>query len=73
MDPIYQREVLAFGEKIGLAELEEAKSHQRVMELKYQLNRYHLEYFMMAMKEQQQAAGINASGVTGTTPPPLVK
>jgi hypothetical protein len=56
MDPQYQMELLAFGEKVALAELEESKSHERVMELKYQAARYNLDYFRMVLKQQEAQA-----------------
>lgn len=67
MDPNYQMEVLAYAEKTALAELEEAKAHERVLELKYEASRYNMEYFKFIMKQQQ------TQGQTGTvTPPPVV-
>jgi capsule polysaccharide export protein KpsE/RkpR len=54
MDPVFQREQLAYAEKIALAKLEVSKAEERVKELEYQLSRFSLEYFMAAMKQQQQ-------------------
>lgn len=56
MNPEYQREILAFEEKIALAEMETAKAEERVKELKYQKARFSLDYFtaMMRAQEQQQ-------------------
>jgi hypothetical protein len=51
----YQREMLAFEEKIALAELEESKAGERVREIKYHKARFNLEYFQAVMKAQQQA------------------
>jgi len=53
MNPEMQRELLAFDEKVALAELEEAKAHERVKELIYQKARFTLEAFMNAMRAQQ--------------------
>jgi hypothetical protein len=53
MDMVFQREMIAFEEKIALAKLEEAKAAERVRELEYQKSRFNLEYFLAAMKEQQ--------------------
>jgi len=52
----YQREVLAFEEKISLAELEEAKAHQRVKELQFQKARFNMDVFVNMMREQQAQA-----------------
>jgi hypothetical protein len=51
----YQREVLAFDEKIALAELEEVKASERVKELKYQKHRFMLDFAVAALKAQQAA------------------
>lgn len=53
MNPDYQREMLAFEEKISLAKLEEAKAHQRVQEIEFQKARFNMEYFVNIMKKQQ--------------------
>jgi hypothetical protein len=52
-NPDYQREIYAFEEKICLAELEEAKAHQRVKELQFQKARFNMEVFLNTMKQQQ--------------------
>ena len=49
----YQRELLAFDEKIALAELEEAKASERIKELEYQRARFNMDYFIAVQKEQQ--------------------
>lgn len=54
MNPDFQRELLAFEEKIALAELEESKASERVKELRYQKARFTLDAFCMSLKEQQQ-------------------
>jgi hypothetical protein len=54
MNPEFQRELLAFDEKIALAELEESKASERVKELEYQKSRFTLDAFCMSLKEQQQ-------------------
>lgn len=46
-------ETLSFVEKTALAELEEAKAHERVMELKYEAARYQIDYFRFVMKQQE--------------------
>jgi hypothetical protein len=48
------RETLAYQEKVSLAELEEAKAHQRVLELKYELARFQLEAFLSLMRAAEQ-------------------
>jgi len=55
MDVNYQREMLAFEEKIALAKLEEAKASERVRELEYQKSRFNLDFFIASVREQQQA------------------
>ena len=54
MNPEFQRELLAFDEKIALAKLEESKSLERVRELEYQKARFCLEVFVASLKEQQK-------------------
>lgn len=56
MNPEFQRELLAFDEKIALAKLEESKASERVRELEYQKARFSLEVFMNMLKQQQEAA-----------------
>jgi hypothetical protein len=56
MDATFQREMLAYDEKISLGKLEEAKATERVRELEYQKARFGLEYFLAMMKQQQQEA-----------------
>jgi hypothetical protein len=59
MDVDFQRELLAFEEKIMLAEVEVAKAKERVSELKYSKARFSLDYFMASVKAQQQQQPIN--------------
>jgi hypothetical protein len=55
MDQIeFQRELLAFEEKIALAKLEESKASERVRELEYQKARFSFEVFMANVRAQQQ-------------------
>jgi len=54
MNPDFQRELLAFDEKIALSELEESKAHERVKELIYQKARFTLDAFCMSLREQQK-------------------
>jgi hypothetical protein len=53
MDVIYERERLAFDEKIALAKLEESKATERIKELEYQKARFCLEYFLTNMKKEE--------------------
>ena len=46
-----QRELLAFAEKLALAELEVAKAVERVKELAYQKQRYALDFFIQSQKQ----------------------
>ena len=55
MNADYQREMISFDEKIALGKLEEAKAHQRVLEIEFQKARFNMEMFINAMKEQQKA------------------
>ena len=48
----FQREMLSFEEKIALGKLEEAKAHERVLELEYQKSRFSLEAYLILLKEQ---------------------
>ena len=50
----YQREMLAFDEKVALAKLEESKASERVKELEYQKSRFNLDYFIASMREEQK-------------------
>jgi len=50
----YQREILAYDEKISLAELEEVKAAERVKELKYHKSRFCLDYFLEMQKERER-------------------
>ena len=50
----YQRELLAFAEKISLSKLEEAKATERVRELEYQRDRFSLDFFVSVMRAQEQ-------------------
>jgi hypothetical protein len=56
MNMDYQRELLSFDEKIALAKLEESKASERVKVLEYEKARFNLEFFLVAMKQQQEAA-----------------
>ena len=51
----YQLELAGFEEKISLAELEESKAAERVMELKYERARFQMQWMEMIAKAQQQA------------------
>lgn len=51
----YQRELSSFDEKISLAELEEAKAHERVNELKYHKARFNMDFLTAVCKQQTQA------------------
>lgn len=50
----YQRELLAFNEKIALARLEKSKAEMRVNELKYQRERFVLDMFQQTLHHAQQ-------------------
>jgi hypothetical protein len=54
MNPDFQREILAFDEKIALGKLEESKASERVRELEYQKARFCLEVFTANLREQQK-------------------
>lgn len=54
MNPEFQRELLAFDEKIALAKLEESKAAERVRELEYQKSRFTLDAFTNSLRQQQQ-------------------
>lgn len=56
MNPEYQREMIAFDEKISLAKLEVTKAEGRVAELEYQKARFNLDYFVALMKAQEKEA-----------------
>jgi hypothetical protein len=56
MNPDYQREMLAFDEKIALGKLEESKASERVRALEYDKARFNLEFFLAAVKQQQEQA-----------------
>jgi hypothetical protein len=62
----YQREILAFDEKIALAKLEESKASERVRALEYDKARFNLEVFIATMKQQQQQDMTIKSGPTQT-------
>ncbi len=53
MDP--NREILSFEEKIALAELEEAKAHARVKELRYEKARFTIDMYMQEQKHKENA------------------
>jgi hypothetical protein len=53
VDAIYQREMLAFREKISLAEIEVAKAVVRARELRYAMARYAMEHHLLAAKEAE--------------------
>ena len=61
MNPEFQRELLAFEEKVALAKLEEAKAAERVRELEYQKARFTLEAFTNSLRQQQQQAQASAA------------
>jgi len=48
-----QRELMAFDEKINLAELEVSKAQERVSELKYQKARFNLDIIVNICKQQE--------------------
>ena len=50
----YQREILAFAEKISLAKLEVGKAENRVKELEYERDRFQLDTFVMSLKQQSK-------------------
>lgn len=50
----YQRELLAFDEKVALSKLEESKATERVRELEYQKARFSLDFFVAMMRAQEQ-------------------
>jgi hypothetical protein len=51
-----QRELLAFDEKMALAELEESKAHERLIQIKYEKSRYILESFLLSVKKAQDGS-----------------
>jgi hypothetical protein len=51
----YQRELIAFDEKIALSELEAKKAEERVKELQYQKARFNLDYINAVIKAQAAA------------------
>ncbi len=51
----YNREMLAFDDKIRLAKLEEGKAAVRVYELEYEKSRFALSIFEMNAQAQQPA------------------
>lgn len=54
MGPLeYQREILAFEEKIALAKLEEIKAAERVREIEYQKARFNLEFFLASNSNKE--------------------
>lgn len=53
----YNRELASFAEKISLAELEEAKAHERVAELKFQRDRFQFEVAVALCKGGQNVDG----------------
>jgi hypothetical protein len=50
----YQREILAFAEKIALAKLETGKAENRVKELEYERDRFQLDAFVLSLKQQSK-------------------
>ena len=52
MDP--NLEILAFEEKMALAELEEAKAHMRVKELKFEKARFTMDVYKVQKKQEQE-------------------
>ena len=76
MNPDYQREMLAFEEKIALAKLEESKAAERVRTLEYDKARFNLEFFLATMKQQQEMAKAQAPvqpGIQGALQQPEKK
>ena len=67
----YQREVLAYEEKIALAELEEAKAAERVKELKYHKARFCMDYFLEVQKEREKQ--MQAQQQATQKPPEIAK
>lgn len=49
---LYQREMLAFDEKIALAKLEMSKAEERVRELEYDKRRFALEAFIQSQQSE---------------------
>lgn len=57
-----QLEISAFGEKIALSKLEEAKAHERTLEIEYEFARFNMECaraFARQQQEQQKANAVN--------------
>jgi hypothetical protein len=52
----FQRECLAYGEKIHLAKLEAKKSEERVAQLEYEFSRFQLEFYLQVQKQQEAQA-----------------
>ena len=50
----FQREILAFDEKISLSKLEVAKAEERVKELEYQKSRFQLDFMTAVVRENAQ-------------------
>jgi hypothetical protein len=67
----YQREMLAYDEKVALAELEEAKAAERVKELKFQKARFCMDYFLEVQKEREKL--MQAQQQVPAPPPPPEK
>jgi len=55
-----QLEMAAYSEKIALAELEEAKSHERVKELQFELTRFQMRVLEETAKQMERQGGSTA-------------
>jgi len=51
----YQMEMVAFDEKIALAELEKAKAEERVKELTYEKVRFQMQWLIQVAQAQEKA------------------
>ena len=63
---MFQIEMAAFEEKRALAELEEAKAHERVKELEYEKARFQMQWLTHVAQAQEKARQQQAAQV----PPP---
>jgi transcription initiation factor IIE alpha subunit len=50
----YNLEILSFQEKVALAELEEAKAHERVKELEYEKARFQMQWLIHVAQAQEK-------------------
>lgn len=48
----YEIEMLAYAEKIALAELEVSKAEQRAEELRYEQARFRMNWYRLCLKQQ---------------------